>query len=55
MKKSMVVGLVLMVVLAAQNGASIGQEISIKALPPSVVKTVPVCGATNVDPNLHQS
>ncbi|MCK4538891.1 MAG: hypothetical protein KAV42_08870 [Candidatus Krumholzibacteria bacterium] len=32
----------------------IKDEVSIEALPPSVVRTVPLCGDDNVDPNLGE-
>ncbi len=34
--------------------AQTAKEISIKSMPPSVVKTVPPAGATDVDPNLKE-
>jgi len=33
---------------------AVAAEVSIDKLPPSVVKTVPQCGDTNVDPNLNE-
>jgi hypothetical protein len=36
------------------GASAMAYEVSIDNLPPSVVKTVPQCGAINVDPNLNE-
>jgi hypothetical protein len=36
------------------SGPVRAQEISLEGLPPSVVRTVPQCGDTNVDPDLKE-
>lgn len=40
--------------LAIAALAQTAKEYSVKSLPPSVVKTVPLCGATDVDPTLKE-
>jgi hypothetical protein len=40
--------------IASSVLAQTGREISIKTMPPSVVKTVPMAGATEVDPALKE-
>ncbi len=49
--RTIAVALIGILLLAA---AAMAQEISIEKLPPSVVKTVPRCGDTNVDPALNE-
>ena len=40
--------------LAGVAGADTQEEISVKTMPPSVVKTTPQSGDTNVDPSLNE-
>ena len=40
--------------LAVAALAQVSKEISVKSMSPSVVKTVPQCGATDVDPALKE-
>lgn len=40
--------------LAVAALAQVAKELSVKSMPPSVVKTVPQCGATDVDPALKE-
>ena len=46
--------LLFMVVSLAAFPVSGGDEISVETMPPSVIKTVPQAGDTNVDPSLKQ-
>ena len=48
---SVIISLVGIVMVGA---VAMADEVTIANLPPSVVKTVPQCGATNVDPNLSE-
>ena len=42
------------IVVALPAFAQQGEEVSVKALPPVVVKTVPESGSTTVDPKLTE-
>ena len=42
------------VFIAFTAGIAFAQEISIESLPPSVVKTVPMCGDTDVTPAINE-
>jgi hypothetical protein len=51
MRLAIVVALISILLLSV---AALAQEISIEKLPPSVVKTVPQCGDTSVNPALSE-
>ena len=40
--------------VATLTGVTRAEEVSVESLPPSVVKTVPMCGDTKADPNLTE-
>ena len=54
MSKRMRIVLVSAIVLTAFALTANAGDISIDAFPPSVVKTIPLCGDTSVDPSLTQ-
>jgi len=55
MKTKLISGIAIAATLLAVAAlAQVAKEISVKSMPPSVVKTVPQCGATDVDPALKE-
>jgi hypothetical protein len=55
MKTKLISGIAIAATLLAVAAlAQVAKEISVKAMPPSVVKTVPPAGATDVDPALKE-
>lgn len=54
MIKDLKVIFVSVIILAVIPGFVYLQEVSVESMPPSVIKTMPVCGDTKVDPNIAE-
>ena len=54
MTRNIIVLLASALITSALTVNARAQEFSVESLPPSVVKTVPTCGDTKVDPNITQ-